>query len=158
MATHSEGSCDGPPATKHENMRCFYTSRWGNVPSANSFLTLLFSPGMTKVKMGKGQDESNSLEFVEKRRAALERFLNRSAAHPKIRANQDFKEFLEKEEVCSLFTQPCDVSETSFLVSDHILLVLEWLSVFPIGISRYFPFSSLPILPNWYLVSHMWKF
>lgn len=54
---------------------------------------------MTKVKMGKGQEENNSLEFVEKRRASLERFLNRSAAHPKIRANTDFKEFLEKDEV-----------------------------------------------------------
>lgn len=79
----------------HQKLVAYHTTKGHIVPPVPEKSVV----GMTKVKMGKGQDESNSLEFVEKRRAALERFLNRSAAHPKIRANQDFKEFLEKEEL-----------------------------------------------------------
>ncbi|CAH1796001.1 unnamed protein product [Owenia fusiformis] len=51
--------------------------------------------GMTKVKMAK--DESGTREFVQVRRAALERYLNRTAAHPILRDDSDFREFLEKE-------------------------------------------------------------
>ena len=31
------------------------------------------------------------LEFVEKRRAALERYLNRTASHPNLRVDPDFR-------------------------------------------------------------------
>ncbi|KAK7496822.1 hypothetical protein BaRGS_00011802 [Batillaria attramentaria] len=51
--------------------------------------------GMTKIKMSK--EESGSADFVERRRAALERYLNRTAAHPVLLQDPDFKEFLEKE-------------------------------------------------------------
>ncbi|KAK7115344.1 sorting nexin-2-like isoform X2 [Littorina saxatilis] len=51
--------------------------------------------GMTKIKMSK--EESGSADFVERRRATLERFLNRTATHPVLLADQDFKEFLEKD-------------------------------------------------------------
>ncbi|XP_072050647.1 sorting nexin-2-like isoform X2 [Amphiura filiformis] len=53
--------------------------------------------GMTKVKMSKSQEDTNSMDFIEKRRASLERFLNRTAAHPILRKDGDFREFLEVE-------------------------------------------------------------
>ncbi|ESO92389.1 hypothetical protein LOTGIDRAFT_162699 [Lottia gigantea] len=53
--------------------------------------------GMTKVKMSK--EESGSAEFIEKRRASLERFLNRTAQHPVLRNDPDFREFLEREDL-----------------------------------------------------------
>jgi len=52
--------------------------------------------GMTKVKISKDGDEHQD-EFVERRRAALERFVNRTAAHPILRTDPDFREFLEQE-------------------------------------------------------------
>jgi len=52
--------------------------------------------GMTKVKISKDGDEHQD-EFVERRRAALERFVNRTAAHPTLRTDPDFREFLEQE-------------------------------------------------------------
>ncbi|XP_022102984.1 sorting nexin-2-like [Acanthaster planci] len=55
--------------------------------------------GMTKVKMSKGQEEPNSMDFVEKRRAAMERYLNRTAAHPQLQKDPSFIEFLEKDEL-----------------------------------------------------------
>merc|ERR1711892_1569283 len=51
--------------------------------------------GMTKVKMAKEDETSNQSEFVEKRRASLERYLNRTASHPSLRVDPDFREFLE---------------------------------------------------------------
>lgn len=51
---------------------------------------------MTKIKMSKNEDNSSSsADFVEKRRGALERYLNRTAAHPILRIDPDFREFLE---------------------------------------------------------------
>ncbi|XP_071512033.1 sorting nexin-2-like [Diadema antillarum] len=55
--------------------------------------------GMTKVKMSKSQEQTNSMEFIGKRRAALERFLNRTAAHPILYTDSDFREFLEKDDL-----------------------------------------------------------
>ncbi|GIY59425.1 sorting nexin-1 [Caerostris extrusa] len=52
--------------------------------------------GMTKIKMSKDETVS-SAEFVEKRRIALERYLNRTAEHPVLRMDPDFREFLEME-------------------------------------------------------------
>lgn len=53
--------------------------------------------GMTKIKMSKDSEPGNSAEFVEKRRASLERFLNRTAAHPVLRLDNDFREFIESD-------------------------------------------------------------
>lgn len=39
--------------------------------------------------------DSASGDFVERRRAALERYLNRTAQHPVLRMDPDFREFLE---------------------------------------------------------------
>ena len=63
---------------------------------------------MTKVKMSKEDEDAtqsgksrpsqsnpnnikNILEFVEKRRASLERYLNRTAGHPNLRVDPDFR-------------------------------------------------------------------
>merc|ERR1719369_1993032 len=51
--------------------------------------------GMTKIKLAKEEDNADQYEFVEKRRAALERYLNRTAQHPSLRVDPDFREFLE---------------------------------------------------------------
>ncbi|XP_074862585.1 sorting nexin-1 [Carettochelys insculpta] len=53
--------------------------------------------GMTKVKVGK--EDSSSAEFLEKRRAALERYLQRLVSHPTMLQDPDVREFLEKEEL-----------------------------------------------------------
>ncbi|XP_043084161.1 sorting nexin-1a [Puntigrus tetrazona] len=53
--------------------------------------------GMTKVKVGK--DDPSSAEFVERRRAALERYLQRVVSHPSLLQDPDVREFLEKEEL-----------------------------------------------------------
>ncbi|VEN38506.1 unnamed protein product [Callosobruchus maculatus] len=53
--------------------------------------------GMTKIKIS-GQNEgqpTNGNEFVERRRAALERYLKRTAQHPVLVLDPDFREFLE---------------------------------------------------------------
>ena len=55
--------------------------------------------GMTLVKMSKSDEEAASINFVEKRRAALERYLNRVARHPSLVQDQDFRDFLEQEEL-----------------------------------------------------------
>ncbi|XP_067139466.1 sorting nexin-2-like isoform X2 [Centruroides vittatus] len=52
--------------------------------------------GMTKIKMSKDETVS-STDFIEKRRAALERYLNRTASHPVLRMDPDFRDFLETE-------------------------------------------------------------
>ena len=48
---------------------------------------------MTTVKFSKSE-ESNAL-FLERRQAALQRYLNRIAKHPVLRRDTDFMEFLE---------------------------------------------------------------
>ncbi len=49
--------------------------------------------GMAKVKMSKEDTTPN--DFIGKRRAALERFLNRLAKHKTFRFDPDFRDFLE---------------------------------------------------------------
>lgn len=51
--------------------------------------------GSTKIKMTSQADQGSSADFVERRRASLERYLNRTAAHPILRVDPDFREFLE---------------------------------------------------------------
>ncbi|KAI5100163.1 sorting nexin 1 [Silurus meridionalis] len=53
--------------------------------------------GMTKVKVGK--EDQSSAEFVERRRAALERYVQRLVSHPALLQDPDVREFLEKEEL-----------------------------------------------------------
>ncbi|XP_031463025.1 sorting nexin-2 isoform X1 [Phasianus colchicus] len=53
--------------------------------------------GMTKVKVGK--EDSSSTEFVEKRRAALERYLQRTVKHPTLLQDPDLRQFLENSEL-----------------------------------------------------------
>ncbi|XP_077298370.1 sorting nexin 1 isoform X2 [Arctopsyche grandis] len=61
--------------------------------------------GMTKIKMSNQSDPSanitpggsGSSEFVERRRASLERYLNRTAQHPVLCIDPDFRRFLEAE-------------------------------------------------------------
>jgi sorting nexin-1/2 len=58
--------------------------------------------GSTKVKMGSQQNaepgNANGLEWVENRRASLERFLNRTGAHPTLRVDPSFINFLESDQ------------------------------------------------------------
>lgn len=58
--------------------------------------------GTTKIKMsGQGENSgasggtANNGDFVERRRASLERFLNRVGSHPVLRVDPDFRDFLE---------------------------------------------------------------
>uniref|UniRef100_A0A8C7Z975 Sorting nexin-1 n=1 Tax=Oryzias sinensis TaxID=183150 RepID=A0A8C7Z975_9TELE len=53
--------------------------------------------GMTKVKVGK--EDSSSADFVERRRGALERYLQRVVNHPLLLQDPDVREFLEKDEL-----------------------------------------------------------
>ncbi|XP_068427648.1 sorting nexin-1-like [Clinocottus analis] len=53
--------------------------------------------GMTKMKVG--MDDPSSVEFVERRRAALERYLQRIVSHPSLLQDPDVREFLEREEL-----------------------------------------------------------
>lgn len=52
--------------------------------------------GTAKVKMAK-DDTLQSMDFLAKRRAALERYLQRTAEHPNLCSDPDFREFLELE-------------------------------------------------------------
>ena len=52
--------------------------------------------GTAKIKFSKADEQQLSgSEFLEKRRSALERYLQRNAEHPIICADPDFREFLE---------------------------------------------------------------
>ncbi|KAL9924516.1 sorting nexin-2 [Glossina fuscipes] len=57
--------------------------------------------GTTKVKISPQQSEPGAgvnVEWVEQRRAALERFINRTAQHPVLRVDLDFINFLESDQ------------------------------------------------------------
>lgn len=58
--------------------------------------------GMTKIKMSNQSDPgastpggASSSDFVERRRASLERYLNRTAQHPVLCIDPDFRRFIE---------------------------------------------------------------
>eukprot|EP00096_Caligus_rogercresseyi_P009295 TRINITY_DN3131_c0_g1_i3.p1 TRINITY_DN3131_c0_g1~~TRINITY_DN3131_c0_g1_i3.p1 ORF type:complete len:510 (+),score=192.84 TRINITY_DN3131_c0_g1_i3:106-1635(+) len=54
--------------------------------------------GMAKIKLTKEVDPTGDQdEFVERRRAALERYLNRTVRHPSLRTDPDLRDFLEIE-------------------------------------------------------------
>lgn len=74
--------------------------------------------GTTKIKMSgdKNQEQnSSSTEFIERRRAALERYLNRTVAHPLLSTDPDFREFLEAD------TELPKATNTSALSSKGVL-------------------------------------
>ncbi|XP_031561545.1 sorting nexin-2-like [Actinia tenebrosa] len=75
----------------HERLSSKYLHLGRVVPPAPEKSVL----GMGKVKFGK--EEEKSKEFVDRRKALLERFMNRIAAHPSLRADPDFRQFLEAE-------------------------------------------------------------
>lgn len=54
---------------------------------------------MTRVKMSKTDEEAQQIDFIERRRAALERYLNRVGRHKVLVQDPDFRDFLEQEEV-----------------------------------------------------------
>ncbi len=49
--------------------------------------------GTTKMKMSK--EDTGPNEFIERRKSALERFLNRCGKHPRLKYDPDFRDFLE---------------------------------------------------------------
>lgn len=51
--------------------------------------------GSTRIKMSK--EDQSSAEFIGRRRASLERFMNRLGKHPVLRTDIDFRDFLEQE-------------------------------------------------------------
>ncbi|XP_023019726.1 LOW QUALITY PROTEIN: sorting nexin-2 [Leptinotarsa decemlineata] len=54
--------------------------------------------GMTKIKMSSQEGPTaNGNDFVERRRASLERYLKRTAEHPVLVLDPDFREFLESD-------------------------------------------------------------
>ncbi len=55
--------------------------------------------GTTKLKMSK--DDAAPNEFIERRKAALDRFLNRCAKHPQLKYDPDYRDFLEATEYSS---------------------------------------------------------
>ncbi|XP_046861478.1 sorting nexin-2-like [Xenia sp. Carnegie-2017] len=75
----------------HERLNAKYLAKGMIVPPAPEKSVV----GMTKVKLGK--EESASADFVERRRASLERYLNRTASHPTLREDAEFRQFLEME-------------------------------------------------------------
>ena len=59
------------------------------------------------------QNDQQSLtgDFVEKRRAALERYMLRTAAHPVLCVDPDFREFLECGKFISFISIPVSSDE-----------------------------------------------
>ena len=55
--------------------------------------------GTTKIKMSSQQETTGGVntDFIEKRRATLERFLNRCAAHSVLCIDPDFRDFIESD-------------------------------------------------------------
>ncbi len=52
---------------------------------------------------------------MERRRAALERYLNRTAAHPSLRTDPDFREFLELDAELPKSSQTSAISGKSVI-------------------------------------------
>ena len=63
---------------------------------------------MTKVKFSKS--EETSADFIKRRKASLERYLNRVAQHPVLRKDEELRDFLEN---------PADVSIHQLCTAIH---------------------------------------
>lgn len=70
--------------------------------------------GTTKVKMT-AKDESSPSDFIERRKAHLERFLNRVAQHPSLRLDPDFRDFLEIADLLPKATNTSALSGASVM-------------------------------------------
>ncbi len=88
-----------------------YTHAGRIVPSAPDKSVV----GMTKTKISKDDENADQSEFIEKRRAALERYLTRTATHPILRNDPDFREFLE------LNTELPKANQTSTLSGKNVM-------------------------------------
>ncbi|XP_063842870.1 sorting nexin-2-like isoform X18 [Scylla paramamosain] len=72
--------------------------------------------GTTKIKLGSDKNaDSGSLDFIERRRAALERYMNRTSTHPTLRADPDFREFVELDAELPRATQTSALSSAGVL-------------------------------------------
>ncbi|KAK8724852.1 hypothetical protein OTU49_010946 [Cherax quadricarinatus] len=72
--------------------------------------------GTTKIKLSSDKTtDSASADFIEKRRASLERYMNRTSAHPTLRADPDFREFIELDAELPRATQTSALSSAGVL-------------------------------------------
>ncbi|KAG7156585.1 Sorting nexin-2-like [Homarus americanus] len=72
--------------------------------------------GTTKIKLSSDKStDSSSTDFIEKRRASLERYMNRTGAHPTLRADPDFREFIELDAELPRATQTSALSSAGVL-------------------------------------------
>ncbi|XP_050686569.1 sorting nexin-2-like isoform X4 [Eriocheir sinensis] len=72
--------------------------------------------GTTKIKLGSDKNaDPGSAEFIERRRASLERYMNRTGAHPTLRADPDFREFIELDAELPRATQTSALSSAGVL-------------------------------------------
>ncbi|XP_027217693.2 sorting nexin-2 isoform X3 [Penaeus vannamei] len=72
--------------------------------------------GTTKIKLGSDKSsDSSSSDFIERRRASLERYMNRTAAHPTLRSDPDFREFIELDAELPRATQTSALSSAGVL-------------------------------------------
>lgn len=77
----------------HEKLRVKHLENGRIVPPAPD--KSLF--GTTKAKISKNVEDEGAADFLERRRAALERFLRRTSRHPSLYQDPDFREFLTFE-------------------------------------------------------------
>ena len=70
---------------------------------------------MTKVKMSSSEENfsGEKVEFIARRRFALERFVNRPAQHPVIRRDSNFVEFIESRRDLPRATSTSAISSAS---------------------------------------------
>ncbi|CAG9821478.1 unnamed protein product [Phaedon cochleariae] len=67
------------------------------IPPAPEKSVIDWNKGTTKMKMSSQDGQTNGNDFVERRRASLERFLRRTSQHPVLVLDPDFREFLESD-------------------------------------------------------------
>ena len=71
--------------------------------------------GAAKIKISNNKEEATPSDFIEKRKAHLERFINRIAHHPSLRADPDFRDFLEISGPLPKATNTSALSGASFM-------------------------------------------
>ncbi|CAL4097654.1 unnamed protein product, partial [Meganyctiphanes norvegica] len=122
--------------TTKTNISYFKKSHWGVTRRFSDFLGLhsklvakhlhsgrIIPPapskdaiGSSKLKFGgKESQDSAGNEFIERRRAALERYMNRTAEHQTLRADPDFREFVELDAELPKATQTSALSSAGVL-------------------------------------------
>lgn len=122
--------------TTKTNISYFKKSHWGVTRRFSDFLGLhsklvakhlhsgrIIPPapskdaiGSSKLKFGaKETQDTGGNEFIERRRASLERYMNRTAEHPTLRADPDFREFVELDAELPKATQTSALSSAGVL-------------------------------------------